>query len=31
MDGEDDDKTIDPDLMEDDSPDLGDSEEVDLL
>lgn len=31
MDVEDDDKTLDPDLMEDASPDLGDSEEVDLL
>ena len=31
MEGEDEDKTIDPDLMEDDSPDLGDAEEVDLL
>ncbi len=31
MDSEDEDKTLDPDLMEEASPDLGDSEEVDLL
>lgn len=31
MDGEEEDKVIDPDLMDDDSPDLGDAEEVDLL
>jgi len=32
MDGEEEDKTtIDPDLMEEDSPDLGDAEEADLL
>lgn len=31
MEGEDEDKTIDPDLTDDDSPDLGDTEEVDLL
>lgn len=31
MEGEDEDKTIDPDLADDDSPDLGDTEEVDLL
>ncbi|KKT45262.1 MAG: hypothetical protein UW34_C0001G0021 [Parcubacteria group bacterium GW2011_GWA2_44_15] len=31
MDTEDEDKTIDPNLMEEASPDLGDSEEVDLL
>ena len=31
MDTEDDDKTLDPDLMEEASPDLGDEEEVDLL
>ncbi|GEM_PF-3082039 len=32
MEGEDEDKTtVDADLMEEDSPDLGDSEEADLL
>lgn len=32
MDSEEDDKTtLDADLMEEDSPDLGDSEEADLL
>jgi len=30
MDGDDEDKTLDPDLM-DDAPDLGDEEETDLL
>lgn len=28
---EDEDKTLDPDLMEEASPDLGDEEEVDML
>lgn len=31
MDSEDEDKPLDPDLMEEASPDLGDEEEVDLL
>lgn len=31
MDNEDKDETLDPDLMEEASPDLGDSEETDLL
>lgn len=31
MDGEDEDKTLDPDLMEEDSPDFSNDEETDLL
>jgi hypothetical protein len=32
MDGDEDEKVLDPDLMDDDSPDLGDTaEETDLL
>jgi hypothetical protein len=31
MEGDEDEKALDPDLMDDDSPDLGDAEETDLL